>query len=925
MKKITSKFRNNKSKRKHISLPKKILLALAGIFLALVLVGAGLFLKALITAPKINPANILDDMSLNSVIVDKSGKLLEQLRSEENRTIVQLNEIPKDLQNAFVAIEDQRFRNHSGLDYRGIAGSLVANLKAGHVVRGASTLTQQLARNVYLTNEVKLDRKLKEAILAKKIERKLSKDQILEGYLNSIYLGEGAYGVQEASLTYFNKDASKLNLAESAVIAGVTNNPSGLTPYYLVKPGEVASGTKVLGEKTVLGEKYEAVFNPSCIERQHIILNKMVELGYISKDESEEAKSYDIEEAIVVKDKELKDISSYFSDYLKQSVIDDLINEQGYTPEDANRKLYTGGFKIYATVDTDLQEEIEDLYNNLNNYVNMSSLSTWENDDDGNITSGGKNPGIVYYAKSNILTEQGSVKIDSSEFDKNSDGGFTIDSPKLRVYSGALDFNDYFTVDKNGNLVTHELGRLSIAEDSFTISEDNKVTIKGSFVKDNPKFAKVEDDQLLISDSFFNNDEKGIIQPQSATVIMDQSNGELKAIVGGRSDTGEKVVNRASMPRQTGSVMKPLGSYLPALDNGYTAATPIDDVPFLNEQGKVWPNNYDFRSRGLVTLRESIEQSINTNAVRVVDDIGISTSMSYLKKLGIITDDGTDSFITKEENSEHNDENLSALALGGFTHGVSPIRMTGAYAAIANNGDFIKPIAYTKIEDHNGDLIMENKPKKEPVVSPETAYVMTDVLHSTVSDGLDIAKKARIYSNNETIPVAGKTGTTDENADVWFIGYTPYYTASVWVGNDSMSVKLSQDSGLASEIWSTVMTKAHENLKAKSFKEPENIVKEKVCTLSGKRPTRNCETDSRDIVKEEIFAKGTEPEDFCEQHVYLRVHRGTRNLAGPDCPNYLTFSKLFFRREPEYNPSKHNDVTPEDYEFDPPTETTYCN
>lgn len=925
MNKFTSKFRRSSGTDGNKSKFKKIRNVIIGLVVASVLLGGGFVTKAIVTSPKIDPGNILNEMSLNSVIVDKSGKVLEQLRSEENRTIVQLNEIPDDLQNAFVSIEDQRFRNHSGLDFRGIAGAVVANMRAGHVVRGASTLTQQLARNAYLTNEVKFDRKIKEAFLAKKLEKNLSKDQILEAYLNSIYLGEGAYGVQEAASTYFDKNVSELNLAESAVIAGITNNPVNLTPYYLNKPEDIDPNAKILGEKTVLGEKYKAVFNPNCIERQRIILDKMVELGYINDSQAEEARNYDIEAAIVVKEKEVKDISSYFSDYLKQSVIDDLVNEHGFSTEDANRKLYTGGLKIYASMDSELQEQIEDIYNNLNNYVNMSSLSSWVNDDEGNITTGGEKPGIVYYAKNNILTEDGSVKLDEEEFETAADGSITIDSSKINVFSGALDFTDYFTIDGSGNLTTHELGRISLNPESYTVKENGDIVFNKEFLDSTPNFLKEEDGSLLISDEFFTNDETGVIQPQSATVIIDQSNGEIKAMVGGRSNTDEKVTNRASMPRQTGSVMKPLGAYLPALDNGYTAATPIDDVPFINEKGQVWPNNYDFRSRGLVSLRESVEQSINTNAVKVVNDIGINTSMDYLRKMGIITDDDTDSFVTKEENNEYNDENLSALALGGLTHGVSPVKMAGAYAAIANSGTYLKPTAYTKIEDHNGDIVIDNEKERVEVVSPETAYVMTDILHSTVSDGLDIAKKARIYSNNETIPVAGKTGTTDQNADVWFAGYTPYYTAAVWVGNDSMSVKLSRDSGLASEIWSTVMSKAHEGLQAKSFEEPEDMVHATVCTLSGKLASKNCGLDTRGVVKEEIFAKGTEPQDYCEQHVYLRVHRRTNNLASADCPNYLTYSKLFFRREPAYDPSKHNNVYPEDYEYEAPTAVTYCN
>lgn len=920
--------RNFLKRFKRLPIYKKILY----LVLILILIGAlavlGFILNAIRTSPKIEPKNILNEMSLNSEIVDSEGNRLELLRSDENRSIVYLSDVPKDLQNAFIAIEDQRFRSHSGLDLRGIAGAIVQNLKAGTVVRGASTLTQQLAKNQYLNSEVKFDRKIKEAYIAKKLESNLTKDQILEAYINSIYLGEGAYGVQAAANTYFNKHVSDLNLAQSAAIAGVTKNPSTFAPYLLVSPENVDPSADVLGEKKVLDQTYVAVYNPKCLERQKIILDKMVELNYISPEEAEEAKQFDLKSTLVVKNDEPKDISSYFSDYLKESVINDFIYKEGLSPEDAEKKLYTGGLKIYATVDSKMQSNIEKIYNNLANYVNLSRLSTWKNDDEGNIVSDGDNPSIVYYSKKNILDDDGNVKLSSSEFQKNENGDLILNSSKIKVFSGSLSLSDYFTIDYSGNLITHDLGRISLNPESYQINKDGTIILKSSFLNEHPDFGKIDEntESFIIDKRYFVDDPEGTIQPQSATVIIDQKNGEIKAMVGARSDTGKKVENRASKPRQTGSVMKPLGAYLPALAKGYTAATPIDDVPFLNEKGKVWPNNYDFRSRGLVTLRESVEQSINVNAVKTVNDIGIKTSVEYLEKMGIISPNGNDDFITKKEDAEYNDENLSALALGGFTHGVSPIRMTGAYASIANGGKFNEPKAYSKIEDRNGDIVVDNTNKKATeVVSPQIAYVMTDILHSTVSEGLDIARKARITSDNETIPVAGKTGTTDQNADVWFIGYTPYYTASVWVGNDSMSVKLSRDSGLASEIWSTVMGEIHNNLEAKSFEEPDGIVRKSVCTKSGKLSTSKCLSDPRGVVKEEIFANGTEPTEECKQHEYYRIHSRTGNLAGANCPNYLTQSRLFFKREPEYDPSKHNNVFPEDYEYEPPKQTTFCN
>lgn len=894
---------NNKfSKKGNVKKSHIVLYPILGIILLLFLAVGGFVVYSISSLPEINPSNIVNELSLNSVIVDESGNALEKIRAQENRTIVTLEDTPADLQNAFIAIEDKRFLSHSGLDFRGIAGALLANFKSGEVVRGASTITQQLAKNVYLTNEVKIDRKIKEAYIALKLEKELTKDQILEAYLNSIYLGEGAYGVQEASRTYFGKDVSELNLAECALIAGITKNPSGYPPYLLLNAEDISPESVILGEKTILGQKYFAVFNPNCIPRMQTILDEMKSQGYIDEEQYSSAYSFDIASSIVVREDAESDISSYFSEYLKNKVVSDLVKKKGYSSEDAEKMLYTGGLKIYATVDSEMQSEIEDIYNNLSEYISTGNLSTWKTDNYGNIVSEGESPSVVYYKKSNILDAEENLILTYNEYTVESNGDISIDSPKLDLYSGAIDLNDYFTTKVSGTLFTHELGRLSLSPENFTANDDGSISIKSSFLKEHRDFYTMDESgNLYVSNSYFTNDYDGLIQPQSATVIIDHSNGQIKAIVGGRSDSDSKpsFVNRANMPRQTGSSMKPLGAYLPALDNGFTAATPIDDVPFLNEKGEVWPNNYDFRSRGLVTLRESVEQSINVNAVKVVEEIGIGTSMSYLEKLGIIKADGDDYFVTKKENSEHNDENLSALALGGFSYGVSPVDMTGAYAAIANSGTYLEPVAYTKIESSSGEVLLDNTPESTEVVSEEIAYVMTDVLKSTVSEGLSAAQKARISRNNDSIPVAGKTGTTDQNADIWFCGYTPYYAASVWIGNDSMSVKLNKGSELASELWSTVMKEVHEDLDPADFQKPEDIVTRRICTLSGKLASRYCTADPRGVVKEEIFAKGTEPTESCDQHVYIN-------------------GRVYFKRTDPYDASAHGGIYPEDYRFELP-------
>ena len=316
-------------------------------------------------APKIDPTNITSLLNQTSFILDENGKVIEKIQTKEYRTIVSLDKIPDHLQDAFIAIEDERFETHIGVDPKGILSSLIDNIKAGHTVRGASTITQQLARNLYLSNEKKLDRKIKEAYLALQIQKALTKDQVMEAYLNRIYLGQGAYGVQEASQTYFSKNVDELTIAESATLAGIVKSPTKYAIYQTLKPEDFNSEIHTeIGQVEILGEKYIAVYNQDAVERQKIVLTKMLELEKISEEEYETALAEDIKANLKPGQKKIKGISSYFNDYVKVQVIDALMNELGYSKEEAEEELYTGGLKIYSTMDISLQQKLEDVYNN---------------------------------------------------------------------------------------------------------------------------------------------------------------------------------------------------------------------------------------------------------------------------------------------------------------------------------------------------------------------------------------------------------------------------------------------------------------------------------------------------------------------------------------------------------------------------------
>lgn len=746
----------NTEKKKKISILRIILIT----FIILSIVGTacvmGLVVGVIKNAPPIDPHNI--EMYESSFMYDSNGQLIEKVYGSNFRSLVTLDKIPKDLENAVISIEDERFYDHKGVDIKRLFGALWYDLKTFSKAQGASTITQQLAKNMYTSNEKTINRKIKDTYYAIQLEKTLSKEEILETYLNTFYLGRGAIGVQAAAQTYFSKDVGELTLAESAMIAGITKNPSKYSPYttqrldgnenldelknLLVPPYPKTANTDPASdaEKEMFEKLHKnglinnfhydqlkkeqivvrkAVVNNKAKERQETVLYKMLELGHISQSEYDQAKNEEI--IIKVGSQTQANVSSYFVDLVKDDVIDALVKE-GKTEDEARDMLYNGGLRIYSTMDVNIQKILE------------------------------------------------------TEYQKNSN------------------FPGTFT-DKNGN-----------------------------------------------------------IQPQSAMVIMDYRTGQVKALVGGRMIGGKKLYNRAVNPRQPGSAIKPIAVYLPALDSGMTAATAIDDSPtgYKYSSNEKWkPHNYANRYRGPITLRQSVQHSSNVGAVKAAEMLSsspyssVEVMVDFLENMGIST-------IVKTPG--HNDKNFSALTLGGMTKGITPLEMTAAYGSMANGGTYIKPMLFSKIEDSNGNIILNNKTVKHSVTTPQTAYIMTDILATVVNSGT--GGRARISN----MPVAGKTGTTSDNNDAWFAGYTPYYVGATWIGND-YNQRLKTGSAMSSSLWSKVMTQVHKGLPRKSFKRPSGIVTQNVCLESGQLPTHFCEKTTT-----EKFVAGTEPKKYCEMH-----------------------------------------------------------
>lgn len=888
-------------------------------------VGGGV-IKILQAAPDIDPTLINSSLDQTTTIYDQTGVLIEKVQAEELRTSVGIEKMPENLKKAFIAIEDDRFITHHGVDPIGIASSMLDNLRAGGLVRGASTITQQLARNVYLSGEKKMQRKIIEAYLAFQLEKVMTKDQILEAYLNRINLGQNAYGVQEASQTYFSKDVKDLNLAECALLAGIPKSPARFAPYQKVRPEDFDSNTMFeIGRVEVIGEKYVAVFNPDSVARQKVVLRRMYELERITYQEYMDALDVDIKMSLKPGKRKIEGISSYFTDFVKTQASEELQKKLDITKEEAQEMIFRGGLNIYATIDLNMQKKLEEVYKNFTEVlvgptekVKGPILINWSLDKAGNIID--ESGGLIYFKKNNIISEDSHLMIHKGEFEKNDDGIF-IQSKKLTPYQKHIDITDYYTIDEKKNLVTHALGSLTIPQGQFSVDKKRKIFISSDFLRNNPDFYRLDEaGNMLIGEKFFYHSSQGIVQPQSTCVVMDY-NGHIKALIGGRDVEGSRILNRATASqRQPGSAIKPLSVYLPALENGYTAASVIDDTP-LSENGKVWPRNFYTGYKGLVTLRQAVLRSINTCSAKTLKDIGIDTSMQYLAKMGIIDplNPQDDNFVSRYENKVTNDENLAALALGGMTRGITPLNMTAAFGTIANEGKYLPPVSFTKITDAKGNIVIDNTPQEVTVVSPQTAYIMKDILRSVVYDGFN---KQAIFGD---IIVAGKTGTTQNRADIWFVGMTPYYISSVWIGNDAPKIMLNTSSPKATELWGYINKKIHEGLPAVAeFKKPNGIVKATVCAQSGHKPSQLCSRDPRGgMVISEIFAEGTEPKELCGAHVAVKVCSASGLLAGEFCPASSIIEKICIQRPIPYDPSQHGNQVPADYGYHAPSSS--CN
>jgi penicillin-binding protein 1A len=820
---------------------KIVLLAVSCVFLSLAVYISYL----MVTLPKVDSLADYHPPIVTQVFGD-DGSLVGEFYLER-RTVVPVAKIPKKLIQAFVAAEDSNFYQHSGIDYLGVLRAAIKNIISMRKKEGASTITQQVARSMLLTPEKKFSRKLKEAILATKMEKRLTKDEILYVYLNQIYLGSGAYGVQLAAETYFGKDVDQLNLAEMAVLAGLPKAPNTYSPIKHMAKAK---------------------------ERQAYVLERMVKEGYITQAEADHAKSYPL---VIHSRKQVNaDQSAYFLEYVRIQL------EQKYGED----RLYKGGMKIYTTMNAEMQKAAyEAVVNGLKavdkrqgfrgpvQYLAEDKVEEFCRHVEDGIYAATLKEGATYQG---VVT---AMKTSKREVTVRVGDRLGILSRKHMEWAGKVHLLDeYGKPDKaKGKSIT--LG--SVIEVSVITPDVNKT---------GAVFALDQEPEA-----------------QAALFAMDPKSGGVKAMVGGY-DFRKSQFNRAMQARRNaGSAFKPI-IYSAALDKGMTPATIIDDSQEEYDSGKekAWkPKNYDNKYRGPVTMREALTNSINVVSVKILQSIGVGYAIEYAKKLGI---------------TSPLSNNLT-LALGSSS--ITPMELTDAYVVFASGGYRVTPYFITKVVDGDGKVLEETAPPAiptfgqtssatvisqedagqktaekvkqisteiakriaaetagqkpgetvgqkigadagappvqpyqmtaEPVIAPETAYVMTNLMESVVSSGT--GQRAKALGR----PVAGKTGTTNDMKDAWFIGFVPQLVAGVWVGYDQEKSLGAGGSGgqAAAPIWTEFMQRAVAGMPVQDFVPPANVTFALINPHTGRLAR-----EGGDGVTMECFITGTEPTTY---------------------------------------------------------------
>ncbi|WP_202078538.1 transglycosylase domain-containing protein [Caldalkalibacillus salinus] len=733
----------------------------------------------------------------------RNNEFIGNLRTSDVSQPVTLEEVSPHLIDAILATEDHVFYDHTGVNFKAVTRAAIEQFTEMGAGSGGSTITQQLVKNQVLTPERTFDRKFKEMLLAMRVERMFNKNEILEAYMNIVYMGYNANGsnvegVQAAAEGIFGVSVKDLNIAQSAYLAGMIQSPGRYTPF--TRSGAVNE------EKLETG-----------LKRMNVVLNRMIETQFITQAEYEEAKSFDIRESLAQPTKSIVEnypfltfeIEQRANNILLKQILEDLeIDKDELTDEEldeyremARRQLSRGGYKVYTTIDRELYEAFHEI------------------------------------AKNDELF-----------------------GPRSREHT-------YTVVDEETG-EEREIGYLE----------------------------------------------------QTAVTLLDNSTGAIIAMIEGR-DFNEMEYNLNDEPRQPGSSIKPLLDYAPAVELGLLQpATPVDDAPIfrLDGSGDYWvPRNWNNRYQGLVTTRKALEQSYNLPAIRsflkVQEEAGEEVPFDYLKQMGITT-------------IHENDYHAPSVAIGGMTYGMTVEENTNAFATFANNGVYHDSYLIERIETFDGEVVYHHDPQPKQVFSEQTAFLMNDMLRTVVNEGTASRVRRGMGSG---LDIAGKTGTTNDKYDYWFIGYTPNVSMGVWTGYDKRETLQGNYSPRTQNLWVNLMKKVQElrpeyvNAEAR-FNEPNNIVTATVCSKSGMLPSKLCRQAGYLVT--DYFNRQHVPTQVDDKVIQGRVItvNGKQYLAHDETPDDFVSTGLFVEREPLDIPAKYQSqrarYLPQDWSITAPEE-----
>ena len=762
------------------------------IFLTAGFIGAGFiyfhFSKDL---PDVRKLKDYQPSTITQIYSDKDEKIAEFYI--EKRIIVSLENIPLALKQATLAVEDSNFYYHFGIDPKAIFRAFITNLKAGYVVEGGSTITQQLTKTMFLSRERTLPRKIKEAILAVRLELVFSKDEILELYLNQIYYGHGTYGVEAAARTYFGKSVKELTIAECAMIASLPKAPNNYSPYRNPKKAR---------------------------KRRNHVIRRMADVSFIT---TEQAKTSLQEDFHLGEVQEMLNKAPYFVEHVRRI----LENKFG------SSKLYRAGLKVYTTLNMEMQESAqraikENLRNADKRYGYRGSLGTVD-------LSRGEIAVQNAMLKQNNFSEGQGIEIGSTINGTVMSVGETQAWVILGAEDGYLDIKNMNWARKPNPNVDGRWAKIKRPNEAIAAGDMIQVKVLGRNQDGSGWSLALEQEPEV----------------EAALVSLDPLTGHVKSMIGGY-DFYKSQFNRAVQAiRQPGSAFKPI-IYAAAINEGFAPSSIIIDSPIIFKEkedafDKWKPVNFEEKFYGPTSLREALAHSRNVVTVKLMQKIGIKSSIRLARSLGI---------------SSNLEENLS-IALG--SSGMTLYELTSAYSAFANMGTLIKPAAIRSIKSRSGEVLFSAVPEITQPITPGTAHIITSLMKSVIQNGT--ATKVRALKR----PVAGKTGTTNNYVDAWFMGYTPELVTGVWVGKDKDEPLGRNETGsrVAIPIWLQFMQEALANQPKINFSVPKDIQFLKVQSESGE-PAKFGDTDSKfelfsqDFLpeKEQPFARQYEEESF---------------------------------------------------------------